>query len=331
MRSNPQRKRACDRMTATLSFACGRYDRVAALFDGRVSVPGVRFEHIVLPPEELFPRALRGGEFDVFELSCGAYLIRRSQGHDDIVGVPIFLSRSFRHSGIYIRTDRGIAKPEDLRGRVLGVPDYWMTGAIWIRGLLADEHNVQPDEIEWRTGGLNRPRTSALTTQQVPPELRISEIGSDNTLSRLLVRGEIDGIITSDIPDSFGALHIGRLFADYRVAEQEYARRTGMHPIMHLVAIRRSVIDKLPHLTNHLMQALTVARDLAIADLSNLSAIHATLPWASSYIVDAQNVLGGKFWPYGIESNRTEIDTLVRYAFEQNLISRPLICAELFP
>jgi 4,5-dihydroxyphthalate decarboxylase len=319
-------------MSTTLAFACGRYDRVAALFDGRVTIPGVTLRHIALPPEELFPRALHGGEFDIFELSCGAYLIRRSQGHTDIVGLPIFLSRSFRHSGIYIRTDRGIAKPEDLRGRVLGVPDYGMTGAIWMRGLLSDEYNVQPSEIEWRTGGLNQVRVSALTAPQLQPQLRIREIGPDDTLSQQLVRGEIDGILTSDIPDSFreNALHIGRLFANYRAAEQEYARRTGLHPIMHLVAVRRAVFEKLPELADHLMQALAAARDLALADLSNLSAIHTTLPWAASYAADAQNVLGGKLWPYGTEANRTEIDTLVRYALEQKLITRPLAIDELF-
>jgi 4,5-dihydroxyphthalate decarboxylase len=319
-------------MSTTLTFACGRYDRVAALFDGRVTVPGVTLRHIALPPEELFPRALRGGEFDIFELSCGAYLIRRSQRHTDVVGLPIFLSRSFRHSGIYIRTDRGIAKPEDLRGRVLGVPDYGMTGAIWMRGLLSDEYNVQPSEIEWRTGGLNQVRVSALTAPQLQPQLRIREIGPDDTLSQQLVQGEIDGILTSDIPDSFreNALHIGRLFANYRAAEQEYARRTGLHPIMHLVAVRRAVFEKLPELADHLMQALTAACDLALADLSNLSAIHTTLPWAASYAADAQNVLGGKLWPYGTEANRTEIDTLVRYAFEQKLITRPLAIEEVF-
>jgi 4,5-dihydroxyphthalate decarboxylase len=319
-------------MSTTLTCACGRYDRVAALFDGRVTIPGATLSHIALPPEDLFPRALRRGEFDIFELSCGAHLIRRSQGHTDIVGLPIFLSRSFRHSGIYIRTDRGIAKPEDLRGRILGVPDYWMTGAIWMRGLLSDEYNVQPSEIEWRTGGLNQPRVPALTAPQLEPQLRISEIGSDDTLSRQLVRGEIDGILTSDVPDSFraSAPHIGRLFANYRAAEQEYARRTGLHPIMHLVAIRRTVFEKRPQLADHLMQAFTAARDLALADLSNLSAIHTTLPWTASYAADAQNILGDKLWPYGTEANRTEIDTLVRYAFEQKLISRPLTIDELF-
>jgi 4,5-dihydroxyphthalate decarboxylase len=311
-------------MSVTLTFASGRYDRVAALFDGRVSIPDVTLRHVALSPEELFPRAIRGGEFDIFELSCGAYLIRRSQGLSDIVGLPIFLSRSFRHSGIYIRTDRGIATPEGLRGRVLGVPDYWMTGAIWMRGLLSDEYGVQPDEVAWRTGGLNRPRIPALTAASLPPSLQVEEISPHDTLSEQLRRGDLDGILTSDVPDSFRqkAPHVDRLFPNYRVAEQDYARRTGLHPIMHLLAVRRRVLKDRPKLASQLTQALTAARDLALADLSELSAIHMTLPWATSYAAEAQDVLGSKFWPYGLDANQAELETLIRYAFEQKLIPR---------
>lgn len=320
-------------MGVTLTFACGRYDRVAALFDGRVAISEVALRHIALPPEELFPRALRGGEFDIFELSCGAYLIRRSQGFSDIVGLPIFLSHSFRHSGFYIRTDRGITKPEDLRGRILGVPDYWMTGAIWMRGLLSDDYDVGPQEIAWRTGGLNRPRIPAVTAPKLPRDLRITEIASHDTLSEQLRRGEIDGILTSDIPESFReyAPHVGRLFENYRVAEQDYARRTGLHPIMHLLAVRLAVLEKFPELSESLMHAFAMARDCALADLSELSAIHATLPWAASYAAEAREVLGDKLWPYGIEENRGEIETLTRYAYEQNLIPHQLSVGDIFP
>jgi len=319
-------------MTVTLTFACGRYDRVAALFDGRVTIPGVALRHVPLPPEELFPRVLLGDEFDIFELSCGAYLIRCAQGLNDIIGLPVFLSRSFRHSGFYIRTDRGIKTPEDLRGRILGVPDYWMTGAIWMRGLLSDEYNVRPQESLWRTGGLNRPRVPALKAQSLPGDLQIAEIAAQDTLSDQLRRGEIDAILTSDIPACYrdDAPDVGRLFANYRAAEQDYARRTALHPIMHLLAVRRAVVDKLPQLGGHLMQALTTARDLALADLSELSAIHMTLPWLASYAAEARTVLGEKFWPYGIEANHAEIDTLGRYAYEQNLTPRRLTADEIF-
>jgi 4,5-dihydroxyphthalate decarboxylase len=317
----------------TLTFASGRYDRVAPLFDGRVTIPGIALRHVALPPEELFPRALRGGEFDAFELSCGAYLIRHAQGLSDIVGLPIFLSRSFRHSGFYIRADRGIQTPGDLRGRTLGVPDYWMTGAIWMRGLLSDEYNVLPRDIMWRTGGLNRPRVPALTAPVLPRELQIVEIAGDDTLSEQLRRGEIDGVITSDVPECFreNTPRIVRLFADYRTAEQEYARRAGLHPIMHLLAVRRPVLEMLPHLRGALTRAFTTARDLGLVDLSELSAIHVTLPWVASYVIEARSVLGEKFWPYGVEENRSEIETLARYAYEQRLIPRLFSADELFP
>jgi 4,5-dihydroxyphthalate decarboxylase len=230
-------------ISRTITLATGRYDRVVPLLDGRVLIPGVRLRHVALSPEELFPRALRGGEFDAFELSFGAYLIRLAYGAIDIVGLPIFLSRSFRHSGFYIRTDRGITTPKDLPGRILGVPDYWMTGAVWMRGLLSDEYKVLPHEIVWRTGGLNRPRVAAPPSVALPPDLQISEIADGDSLSAQLRRGELDGIITSDMPECFRdkALQVTRLFPDYRSIEQDYARRTGLHPIMHLLAVRRPV------------------------------------------------------------------------------------------
>jgi 4,5-dihydroxyphthalate decarboxylase len=316
-----------------ITFASGRYDRVAPLLDGRISIPGVTVRHVALRPEDLFPRALRGGEFDAFELSCGAYLIRIAQGATDLVGLPIFLSRSFRHSGFYIRTDRGITTPEDLRGRRLGVPDYWMTGAIWMRGLLSDEYRVSPREIMWRTGGLNRPRVAALAAVALPQDLRISEIAGGDTLSAQLGRGEIDGIITSDIPECFRdeAPLVGRLFPDYRSAEQDYARRTGLHPIMHLLTVRRPVLETLPQLRENLVDAFTAARDLALGDLSELSASHVTLPWAASYAAEARAVLGKKFWPYGVDANRADIETLVRYACEQGLVPRAFSADEVFP
>lgn len=316
-----------------ITFASGRYDRVAPLLDGRVAIPGVTLRHVALPPEELFPRALRGGEFDVFELSFGAYLIRLAQGATDIVGLPIFLSRSFRHSGFYIRADRGIAAPAQLRGRVIGVPDYWMTGAIWMRGLLADEYGVLPQEITWRTGGLNRPRVATLASLTLPANLRVSPIADDDTLSEQLRRGDIDGLLSSDIPDCFrdGTREVVRLFPDYRVAEQDYARRTGMHPIMHVLTVRRSVLNACPHLRQALIEAFTAARDLAIEELSELSAIHVTLPWAASFAAETRAILGAKFWPYGVEANRAEIETMARYAFEQGLVPRLYSANAMFP
>jgi 4,5-dihydroxyphthalate decarboxylase len=207
-----------------------------------------------------------------------------------------------------------------------------MTGAIWMRGLLSDEYGVQPDEIGWRTGGLNRPRIPALTAASLPPSLQVEEISPHDTLSEQLRRGDLDGILTPDVPDSFREKvpYVGRLFSNYRVAEQDYARRTGLHPIMHLLALRRRVLEEQPKLATHLMQALTEARDLALADLSELSAVHTTLPWTASYAAEVSDVLGYKLWPYGIEANREEIETLIRYAFEQQLILRPLRTDELF-
>jgi 4,5-dihydroxyphthalate decarboxylase len=208
-----------------------------------------------------------------------------------------------------------------------------MTGAVWMRGLLSDEYKVLPREIVWRTGGLNRPRVAALAAVALPPDLQISEIADGETLSAQLRRGELDGIVSSEIPECFcdKASQVTRLFPDYRSAEQDYARRTGLHPIMHLLTVRRPVLQAHPQLRERLIDAFIAARDLAVDELYELSAIHVTLPWAASYAAEARGVLGKSFWPYGVDANRADIETLTRYVYEQGLVPRVLSADEIFP
>lgn len=319
-------------MTLSLVLACGDYDRIRPLLDGGAPIEGVRFEHLALRPGQLFPRALQGGEFDLFELSASAYLSHIARGNRDLVGLPVFVSRAFRHSGIYIRTDRGIDTATDLRGKRVGVPDYAMTGAVWQRGFLADDHGVSASDIQWFTGGLERPGASSLGTFAPPANLSVTPIGTADTLSTLLERGQLDALLSSEQPSALARSphRIARLFPDYRAAEQAYYRRHRLHPIMHLIVVRRRIVERHPELPARLYQAFCEAKRIALAQLSELSALPVALPWLGQAYDDARTLLGEDIWPYGVEANRRELETLLRYAREQGLAAG-ISMADLFP
>lgn len=303
-----------------IQLATGNYDRVRPLVEDRVSVPGVRFAWHALPPSALFPRAL-AGEFDVFELSASAWLTGLAQGRRDWVGIPVFISRAFRHSGIYIRSDRGIREPADLRGRRVGVPDYAMTGAVWLRGILQDEYDVRPDQLQWVTGGLHEAGHSVLGAFTPPEGLQLTQIPGNQTLSDWLADGQIDAMFSSEPPQAYtsGQSPVTRLFPDYRQVEQQYYRKHGLHPIMHVLVIRRPVLERLPDLPVQLFRAFEQSKAYALGELSQLSGLRVTLPWVGAAYEDARRVLGEDIWPYGIEANRRELETLRRYLREQGL------------
>lgn len=313
-----------------LHFASGGYDRVQPLLDGRVTIPGVRFRHVALTPEELFPRALQNKEFDIFEMSLSGFVRRIARGQNDLVGLPIFISRAFRHSAIYIRTDRGIVEPQDLKGKVVGVPDYAMTGAVWVRGFLHEDYSVAPADMVWRTGGLHRAGHSTSGPSD-HPGLDIAPIPQDRTLSELLASGGIDALISSATPEAFSTRcpGVGRLFADYREVEQAYFERTRLFPIMHLIVVRRSVLAQYGDLRPQLLRAFQDAKMLAIRDLSELSSLHTTLPWPTPEVDRTIALMGNDYWPYGVEPNQHALDAFVSFARQQNLIPDHLGAAHL--
>ena len=319
-------------MKLNLSLACGPYDRIWPIIDGRVQIEGCNINYISSDAEETFWRVARSQDFDIAEMSLSTHILTTARGDSHYVGVPAFVSRIFRHSALYIRTDRGIHTPQDLRGRIVGVPEYQQTAALWVRGILSDEYGVKANDIRWRNGGLNRPGRSERTPITLPPEIELKPIDDDKTLSGMLESGEIDALLTARAPWCFEqrAPNIDRLFADTRATEEAYFKKTGMFPIMHLIGIRRTLVEANPWLGVSVLKAFMRAREIAMRDIRSVVGPYIMLPWLVSDIARAEDVMGPDFWPYGVKANRKEIDSMLRWSVEQGLSKRPVTVEELF-
>jgi 4,5-dihydroxyphthalate decarboxylase len=315
----------------TLSLACFAYDRTAALFDGRASVDGCDLVGTILEPEEAFHRAFRTRDFDVTEISTSSHMMMVSRGASTHVGIPATLSRVFRHSGIYVRTDR-IKAPADLRGKRVGVPEYQITANVWIRGLLQDEYGIHPREIHWRRGGIEEPGRGERAPIQLPADIDLKQIPGDRTLSGMLESGELDAMIGARAPSSFlrGAPHVGRLFPNYREVEEDYFRRTGIFPIMHVVGIRRELAEAHPWLPLNVYKGFLQAKRIAEKYLDEINFLAVMHPWIVAEHARLKELMGDDYWPYGLQGNRRTLEALCRYSFEQGLSARLVAPEELF-
>jgi 4,5-dihydroxyphthalate decarboxylase len=315
-----------------ITIACGNYDRTRAIQDGRVKVEGCAVTYLPLYPEEIFHRAFKFQEFDVSEISFSSFIRTVASGTSEYVGIPAFVSRIFRHSGIYVRADAGIHKPEDLRGKRIGVPEYQITAVVWMRGMMQHEYGVKPSEIHWRSGGQEQAGRQERTPLNPIPGLDLKPIGPDQTLVGMLRAGELDALFTARAPSSFlaGEPHIRRLFANTRDAEQAYYRKTKLFPIMHLIGIRKQLVEWYPWLPVSLYKAFCEAKALAIRDLTDVNALIVSLPWLDAETRDTIAVMGNDFWSYGVHENMREIEALTQYAYEQGLAERKVGVEELF-
>ena len=315
-----------------ISVSVCAYDRTAALFDGRVGIEGCDVNAVALEPEESFHRAFKYREFDVTELSLSSHTLSTARGDAHYVGIPAFVSRLFRHSSLYIRTDRGMRMPADLKGKTIGLPEYQMTANVWLRGILADEYEVLPRDIKWRNGGLEEPGRGERTAIKLPGDVELESIPSDRNLSDMLEKGEIDGLISARAPSCFlrGAAHVGRMWPNYREAEEAYFRKTKIFPIMHIIGVRRSLAEQHPWLPVSILKAFTKAKDLCMHELGQIGHLSTSLPWSVAEFERLQHVMGSDFWSYGVEANHRVLDTLARYSHEQGLSSRRLPVEEMF-
>lgn len=315
-----------------LTLACVPTDRSRPILDGSIAIPGVRINALPGEPEEIFRRALREEAFDITEMSMSSHITVTARGETAYVAIPVFLSRAFRHSGLFIRTDRGISAPADLRGKRIGIPEYQQTAILWIRGMLRDEHGIGVRDVEWLTGGVNEPLPGERIPLTLPPGIRVTSIGPQRTLDELLRNGEIDAVISTRVPASLDApdSKIARLFPDYRSVEAAYFKRTGFFPIMHTLALRRRLAEQHPELPANLFRAFSAARDQAIAELGMVNAFRVALPWPAAVLDDARAALGADFWRYGFRRCRDELATMTRYAYEDGLTARQVAPEELF-
>ncbi|HWK11831.1 MAG TPA: hypothetical protein VNR64_17350 [Vicinamibacterales bacterium] len=316
----------------TLSLACWQYDRTQALFDGRVRPDGIDLTCLDLPVEETFFRMLRHREFDVAEMSLSSYVVSLFAPDPPFVAIPVFPSRFFRHSCIYVNAAAGIARPADLAGRLVGTPENQMTAPVWIRGILADEYGVAVDSVTYATGGLEEPGRPEKLALHLPDAIRIRRIEPDQTLSAMLAAGDIDALYTARAPSSFraGDGRVRRLFENFAEVEREYFRRTRMFPIMHTIVIRRDLYERHRWIAQSLLKAFQAAKDLACEALAQTAALKVMLPWLPAHLEDARRELGDDFWPYGLAANAHTLATFLRYSHEQGLSPRRLAPADLF-
>lgn len=318
-----------------LSVAAWDHDRVLPVLDGRAPVRGVEVEPHVLPTSRLFPLAVQEARFDVTELSLSSHILQVARGEAAYTAIPAFVSRAFRHNGFYRRAGSGVATPADFAGRAVGVPEYQMTAALWMRGVMADDHGVAAADVRWRTGALDAGVRHERLALAPPPELRIAPVRDGETLQDLLLAGEIDGLLAPSPPRAFlaGDPRIERVYPDFETVERDWHRRTGFFPIMHVIALRRTLAEAHPWLARALYDAFAAARDLALARLREVwlgSANRLSLPWLNASMERTLAAMGPDYWPYGFARARAEIAAMCRYSVDQFLAPRPVAPEELF-
>ncbi len=309
----------------------GVYDRTLPLMAGVVDIDGVNANYDIAPLEELFARAFDEEAFDIAEISFSNFMYLTAVGECPYVGLPVFPSRSFRHSAIYVRTDRGINEPSDLRGRRVGVREYSMTAALVARGLLEDEYGVRSQDIHWLYGPADETDSQPIA-RMLPDGVELSLIDKTKNLSDMLKAGEIDAMVAYKPPkiDLGPSTNVERLFGDYPAMEVDYAKRTGIFPIMHLVGVRRDLAYGTPGLCKKICDGFEKARRYAMERIREDQAPFTVLPWGSVEANRSLTVLGDDYWTYGVASNRKDLEALCRYSFNQGISPRQISCDELF-
>jgi len=312
-----------------LTLAIGDYDHTRDLATGRVPVQGASLNVLTLAPEEAFFRFTHFREWEVSEMSMGKYVSLRSQDDEGIAAIPVFPSRVFRHSMVYVRDGGKIDRPEQLKGARIGVPEWAQTAVIYARGYLAHQVGVPLDSVEWVQAGVNEAGRVEKVKLKLPKGVRL-RAEPERSLNDMLLAGDLDAVLSARPPRALGK-GIRRLFSDYEAAEEAYFRETGVFPIMHLVVIKTDILARHPWLAMNLYKAFDEAKRRSIERLSDITASHAPLAWLAPYAERMKRLFGEDFWPYGLEKNRKTLQAFVDFAFEQGVCHRKLTLEELFP
>jgi 4,5-dihydroxyphthalate decarboxylase len=296
-----------------------------------VQIDGVDPVFMTLVPEEIFFRAFRAAEFDICELSMSSYTVKTAQGNCPYIAVPAFVSRAFRHTSVYVRTDR-VKKPEDLKGRKVGVPEYQLTANVWARLFLEEDHGVKASDLVWVRGGYEQPGRVEKITLDLPADVRVENAPEGATISGLLASGEIDAVMGPRAPSCFdaGHPHVGYLFPDPQAAATAWFRRTRIFPIMHLLGIRRTLAERHPWLPAAVFKAFDRSKQVALAKLGDTSATKVTLPFVEEQLRAARALMGEDFWSYGLAPNRHVLERFLARHHAEGLSARLLAPEELF-
>lgn len=318
-----------------LTLALGPYDHTRDVTDGTVPVEGVMLRTLDLPIEEIFYRFTLHREWDISEMSMGKYVALRSQDDTSIMALPVFISRAFRHSMFYVREGGPVRRPEDLKGRRIGVPEWAQTAGIYGRGYLSDYLGLRLADIQWIQAGVNEPGRKEKVRLKLPSGIRYHAV-PDRSLNDLLLKGEIDAIMSARPPSALGR-GIARLMPASQAAEQQYFRDTRIFPIMHALVLKGSVLDAHPWVGMNLYKAFVEAKRRSIERLSDVTASHAPLAWMADYVSCMRGIFGDDLFPYGIgperggEINRATLKAFLKFGYEQGVCHRLLDVEELFP
>lgn len=315
-----------------LSIAVGNYDRMRPLIDGEVQIDGVDPVFMLQDPEEIFFRAFRHADYDICELSLSSYSVKTAAGTSPYIAVPIFPSRAFRHSSVYVRSDRGIDRPEDLKGKRIGVPEYQLTANVWVRLMLEETYGVKASDIQWVRGGYEDPTRVEKIGLNLPEGVSLTNAPAGKTISNLLATGEIDGVIGPRAPSCFdqGNPLVKYLFDDPQVSAAQWYSQTKLFPIMHTLGIRKPLAESHPWLPGAIMKAFEQSKKIALARLSDTSATKVTLPFVEDQLRNARRLMGHDFWSYGFAENEAVMDRFLAQHHAEGLSSRRLRAAELF-
>lgn len=315
-----------------LSIAVGPYDRMMPLVRGEVRIDAVDPQFMLLEPEEIFFRAMRHEAFDICELSLSSYCLRVARGDAPYVAVPVFPSRAFRHTCIVVRTDRGIARPADLRGKRIGIPEWQLTANVWARAILEEEYGVRPRDITWVRGGYETPGRVEKLAVALPEGVVVEAAPEGRTISAMLAAGELDGVMGPRAPSCFerGDPNIGWLFEDPTAEAIAWYRRTRIFPVMHVLGIRRALAEAHPWLPAAAVKAFEASKRIALERLTDTSATKVTLPFVEENLRRARQLMGEDFFSYGLAPNRHVFTWFLRHHHAQGLSARLLSPEELF-
>jgi 4,5-dihydroxyphthalate decarboxylase len=314
-----------------LALAISLYDHARDLTEGRVPTPGIRLTHLALEIPEIAARFTAHREWHVSEMGLGKYVALRSRGDASITAIPVFPCRAFRQSAMYVRADSALRRPEELAGRLVGIPEWAQTATVYARGFLSHTYGVDLASIRWIQAGVDEPGRGEKVAVSLPVGVTV-ESRPSRALDEMLVAGDIDAVISAQPPRSFRHDRgpIRRLFDDPRAVEEEYVRSTGIFPIMHTIAIRQDVLDEHPWVAGNLLRAFEEAKRRSVARALDATAWRFPVPWIGDYAERASGVFGEDIWPYGVDANRRTLEAFLTFAYEQGVAQRLLAPDELF-
>ncbi len=319
-----------------LSIALSDNENTQPVLQGQVQAEGLKLFPTCVHPSEMFWRQLKFGDFDISEMSLSSLFIATSKGPTDWVAIPVFTSRHFFHTGIWVRNDRGIEKPSDLKGKRVAIPEYQQTAAIWTRGALEHEFGVRAQDMEWFMER-NPDKSHGGSTGFQPPEgVKLNYIPPSTNIGEMLVKGELDSalhylvahnLVDRSKIDLAQEPSVRPMFADIEAEKRRYFTKTGIFPINHTVVIRRSLHEKYPWLALNLYTMFQDAKAKVRAD-----AMKGLKPYFEAGVLDqnAKSWLGKDLMGYGLKGPRTVLETISQYVHEQGLTKRRVGLEELF-